>query len=48
MVKNYTVHFLRQIVVFLNTYPINRPEVIVTFAQDKFDENGRVVKFSTC
>jgi NAD(P)H-dependent FMN reductase len=31
---------LRQTCVFLNMYPINKPLVIVTFAQDKFDANG--------
>ena len=34
---------LRQTFVFLNMYPVNGPEVIVTFAQDKFDENGNLV-----
>jgi hypothetical protein len=24
-------------------YPVNWPEVIVTFAQDKFDANGKLV-----
>ena len=40
-------HHLRQIFVFLNMYPINRPEVIVTFAQDKFDENGKLLDDDT-
>ena len=31
-------HF-RQTSVFLNMYPINGPEVILPFAQDKFDAN---------
>jgi len=35
-------YHLRQIFVFLNMYPINRPEVIVTFAPEKIDENGRL------
>lgn len=34
-------YHLRQCFVFLNMYPINRPEVIVTFANQKI-ENGRV------
>jgi chromate reductase, NAD(P)H dehydrogenase (quinone) len=34
---------LRQTCVFLNMYPINKPLVIVTFAQDKFDANGKLV-----
>lgn len=33
-------YHLRQIFVFLNMYPINRPEVMVNFATDKFDSNG--------
>jgi chromate reductase len=35
-------YHLRQTFVFLNMYPINRPEVIVTFAPEKIDENGRL------
>ena len=34
---------LRQTCVFLNMYPINKPLVIVTFAQDKFDANGKLL-----
>ncbi len=33
---------LRRSFVFLNMHPINRPEVMVPFAQDKIDGNGRV------
>lgn len=40
-------YHLRQMFVFLNMYPINRPEVIVTFAQDKFDENGKLLDDNT-
>jgi chromate reductase len=40
-------YHLRQTFVFLNMYPINRPEVIVTFAHDKFDTNGRLVDDTT-
>ena len=40
-------YHLRQIFVFLNMYPINRPEVIVTFAQDKFDEDGKLLDDNT-
>ena len=36
-------YHLRQIFVYLNMYPINGPEVIVTFAQDKFDANGIIL-----
>ncbi len=33
-------YHLRQSFVFLNMHPINKPEVIVTFADKKFDKNG--------
>lgn len=33
---------LRHAMVFLNMFPINRPEVIVSFAAQKFDEHGRL------
>ncbi len=33
---------LRHAMVFLNMFPINRPEVIVPFAAQKFDANGRL------
>jgi len=35
-------HHLRQAFVFLNMHPINRPQVIVTFAPEKIDGKGRV------
>jgi chromate reductase, NAD(P)H dehydrogenase (quinone) len=38
---------LRQSMVFLNMFPINRPEVIVTFAPQKFDSEGRLTDEST-
>jgi len=34
-------YHLRQSFVYLNMYPVNRPEVIVTFAPQKFDEKGK-------
>ena len=40
-------YHLRQMFVFLNMYPVNWPEVIVTFAQDKFDANGKLVDKNT-
>jgi len=40
-------YHLRQIFVYLNMYPINGPEVIVTFAQDKFDANGKLIDENT-
>src|SRR4030065_2458040 len=33
---------LRQVFVFLNMYPLNRPEVFVTFANQKFDKKGEL------
>jgi len=33
---------LRRSFVFLNMYPMNQPEVMIPFAQDKVDGNGRV------
>jgi len=38
---------LRQTCVFLNMYPINKPLVIVTLAQDKFDANGKLLDDNT-
>ena len=35
-------YHLRQSFVFLNVYPLNQPEVMVPFAQEKIDQNGRV------
>jgi chromate reductase len=35
-------YHLRQTFVFLNMYPVNKPEVFVTFAADKIDDKGRV------
>jgi chromate reductase len=40
-------YHLRQTFVFLNMHPINRPEVIVTFANEKIDEKGRVTDEKT-
>jgi chromate reductase, NAD(P)H dehydrogenase (quinone) len=36
-------YHLRQSFVFLNMYAINRPEVMVTFAPEKFDEGGHLL-----
>lgn len=35
-------YHLRQCFVFLDMYPINNPEVMVPFAEGKFDRNGRL------
>ncbi len=40
-------YHLRQSCVFLNMYPLNRPEVMVPFAHEKFDENGRLIDSTT-
>src|ERR687885_1871252 len=40
-------YHLRQIFVFLNMYPVNGPEVIVTFAENKFDANGNLLDNDT-
>jgi len=40
-------YHLRQTFVFLDMHPINRPEVIVTFAPEKIDEKGRVTDETT-
>ena len=36
-------YHLRQMFVFLNMHPVNVPEVIVTFASDKFDSEGNLL-----
>jgi chromate reductase len=40
-------YHLRQCFVFLNMYPLNGPEVLVTFAPEKIDENGVVTDETT-
>ena len=40
-------YHLRQMFVFLNMHPINFPEVIVTFASDKFDSEGNLLDENT-
>ena len=35
-------YHLRQAFVFLDMYPVNKPEVFVTFAPSKFDEKGNL------
>lgn len=35
-------YHLRQTFVFLDMHPVNRPEVMVTFATQKFDEQGNL------
>lgn len=38
---------LRQIFVFLNIHPVNRPEIMVGLAQKKFDAHGRLIDEKT-
>jgi chromate reductase len=40
-------YHLRQVLVYINMFPINRPEVMVPFVQDKVDQNGRVTDEKT-
>jgi chromate reductase len=40
-------YHLRQTFVFLDMHPVNKPEVIVTFARDKIDEQGNVTDETT-
>ena len=40
-------YHLRQSCVFLNMYPLNQPEVMVAFAQEKIDANGLVTDSKT-
>jgi chromate reductase len=35
-------YHLRQVFVFLNMHPLNRPEVMITNAAQRFDENGNL------
>src|SRR5262245_53087108 len=36
-------YHLRQTFVFLNMYPVNRPEVMISAAAQRFDERGRFI-----
>lgn len=40
-------YHLRQIFVFLNVHPLNRPEVMVPVVQEKFDQNGKLTDQKT-
>lgn len=40
-------YHLRQSCVYLNMHPLNRPEVMVPFAQDKIDKDGNVTDEKT-
>jgi len=40
-------YHLRQCCVFLDMHPLNQPEVIVPFVQDKVDQNGKLTDGKT-
>ena len=40
-------YHLRQSFVFLDMHPVNKPEVFVTFAHQKFDDEGRLLDKQT-
>lgn len=40
-------YHLRQICVQINMYPLNKPEVIITFVKEKFDEKGNLTDEKT-
>lgn len=40
-------YHLRQVFVFLNMFPLNHPEVMVPFAESKFDDEGRLIDDKT-
>ncbi len=40
-------YHLRQSFVYLNMFPINKPEVILSEAQQHIDENGKVTNVET-
>lgn len=40
-------YHLRQSMVFLDMHPLNRPEVMITTAQDKFDDHGNLTDEAT-
>ncbi len=40
-------YHLRQSFVFLNMHPVNKPEVFVSFASQKFDDKGRLLDEKT-
>jgi chromate reductase len=40
-------YHLRQMCVYLDMHPVNKPEVIVTFAAEKFDAEGKLTDAPT-
>ncbi|MEM2147665.1 MAG: NAD(P)H-dependent oxidoreductase [Candidatus Bathyarchaeia archaeon] len=44
---NRAQYHLRQVFAALNMHPLNRPEFIVPFAEEKFDKEGRLIDEKT-
>jgi len=40
-------YHLRQILVYLNMFPINQPEVMIAYAMDRFDQEGNLTDVVT-
>ncbi|MCX5805990.1 MAG: NAD(P)H-dependent oxidoreductase [Proteobacteria bacterium] len=40
-------YHLRQTLVFLNVYPLNQPEIMIPFVEQKIDENGNLADEKT-
>ena len=40
-------YHLRQMCVFLNMFPVNKPEVMIGLAQNKFDAEGKLMDETT-
>jgi len=40
-------YHLRQILVYLNMFPINQPEVMISHAMDRFDQEGNLTDVLT-
>lgn len=40
-------YHLRQMLIFLNAFPLNKPEVMIGVAQTKFDDGGKLIEEQT-
>jgi chromate reductase len=40
-------YHLRQVAVFVNMHPLNKPEVLISFAHEKFDDAGKLTDETT-
>jgi chromate reductase, NAD(P)H dehydrogenase (quinone) len=40
-------HPLRRVLVYLNMFPINQPEVLISHAMDRFDQDGNLTDAPT-